>query len=49
MQKNRKILYATQTFKFCKNAKRKRFKKKQKQKKKSNKNIRNGIGKILPT
>ena len=48
-KKNRKILYATQTFKFCKNAKRKRFKKKQRPKKKNNKNIRNGIGKILPT
>ena len=33
MSKNRKILYVAQTFKFCENAKRKRFKKKRDQNK----------------
>ena len=46
MQKDRKILYAAQTFKFSEYAKRQRVKKEQRRKK-DNKIIRNGIGKTM--
>ena len=46
MQKDRKILYAAQMFKFSEYAKRQRAKKEQRRKK-DNKNIRNGIGKTM--
>ena len=46
MQKDRKILYAAQTFKFSEYAKRQRAKKEQRRKK-DNKIIRNGIGKTM--